>query len=150
MFYGLTTGTGNIGVSDYLAPIAPKILVGSGRVPFPRDGPITGTISRIDAFSFNLPTIGTYEVNFTVQPDQLGQLQLELNGTDLPETVASNLDSDATSGHPIVGNSFVTTTVANSILAVVNPTGNVALNIIDPVSPVTHANSQTITIKQIF
>ena len=147
MFYGLTAGTGNGGPTDYAAVIAPKTAAGTGRVPFPRNGPITGTIARIDASSFNLPTIGTYEITFRVHTTEPGQLQLELNGADLAETVAVNMNPTI-GGHPIIGSFFVTTSVINSVLAVINPAGNSpALTVTPADGASTHANSQSITIK---
>lgn len=155
MFYGLTAGTGNGGASDYAyGTVAVKTAAGTGRVPFPRNGPTLGGIvssagpsTRIDQFT--LPNIGTYEVTFRAHTTEPGQLQLELNGTDLPETVAVNMNPTS-GGHPIIGSFFITTTVINSILAVVNPVGNsTALTITPADGANTHANSQSITIEQL-
>jgi hypothetical protein len=148
MFYGLTAGTGNPSTTDYAATIAVKTSAGTGRVPFPRNGPTFG-ISRVDASSFTLPNISTYEIIFKVHTTEPGQLQLEVDGTDLPETVAA--DQNPTSGgHVIIGNAFVTTTGINTVLAVVNPVGNsTALTVTPADGASTHANAQTITIKQI-
>ena len=53
-------------------------------VSFPQDGPNSGSdISRINANSFNLTLIGTYQVLFEVSVDEAGQLILTLNGADL-------------------------------------------------------------------
>lgn len=149
MFYGLTAGTGNGGPTDYAATVAPKTAAGTGRVPFPRTGPVSGTISRVDSSSFTLPAIGTYEITFKVHTTEPGQLQLELNGADLAETVAVNMNP-TNGGHPIVGNFFVTTTTVNSVIAVINPAGNSpALTITPADGASTHANAQSITISQI-
>jgi hypothetical protein len=147
MFFGLTTGTGMIG-TDYAATIPVKTAAGTGRVPFPQDGPAIG-ITRIDSSSFTLPDIGTYEIIFKVHTTEPGQLQLELDGSDLPETIAVNLNPTS-GGHPIVGNAFITTTGVNSVLALVNPAGNsTALTITPADGASTHANSQSLSIKQI-
>lgn len=156
MFYGLTAGTGNPTSTDYAATIAVKTTAGTGRVPFPRNGPTSGSItSAIGSTSpaliaeFNLPAIGTYEVTFRVHTTEPGQLQLELNGTALEETTAGNANPTS-GGHPIVGNSFITTTVINSKLAVINPAGNTpALTITPADGASTHTQAQTLTIKQI-
>ncbi len=148
-FYGLTAGTGNGGSTDYAATIAVKTSAGTGRVPFPRNGPISAGISNVDGSSFGLPAIGIYEVTFRVHTTEPGQFQLELQGVDLPETVAVNMNGTS-GGHPIIGNAIITTTVANSILAVINPAGNpAALTITPPSVSCTHANAQSISIKRL-
>jgi len=145
----LTNGTGNPSGTDYAATIAVKTAVGTGRVPFPRNGPTVGGITRIDGTSFTLHDIGTYEVVFSVHTVEPGQLQLELNGADFPETVAVNMNPTS-GGHPIIGSFFVTTTSIDSILAVVNPSGNSTALTIAPFNGAnTHANSQSLTIKRI-
>ena len=149
MFFGLTSGTGNGGPTDYAATVPVKTLSGSGRVPFPQDGPLAGGIVRVDASSFTLPAAGTYEITFRVHTTESGQLQLELNGLDLAGTVAANLNP-MIGGHPISGNFFITTTSINSTLAVVNPVGNATSLTITPANGATvHANTQSLTIKRI-
>jgi len=149
MFYGLTAGTGNGGATDYAATIAVKTSAGTGRVPFPRNGPILGSIVRIDGSSFTLPNIGTYEVTFKVHTTEPGQLQLELNGAAIVESTAVNMNPTS-GGHPIIGNVFITTTSINSTLAVINPVGNsTALTITPADGAETQANAQSITIKQL-
>lgn len=148
MFFGLTAGTGMIG-TDYAATVAPKTGAGTGRVPFPQNGPALGSIIRIDSSSFLLPDIGTYEINFRVHTTEPGQLQLELNNVDVANTVAVNMNPTL-GGHPIIGSFYLTTTSVNSTLAVINPSGNSpALTITPADGAQTHANSQSITIKRI-
>jgi len=145
MFFGLTSGTGNGGPTDYPATVAP-----SGRVPFPQDGAVAGSIVRVDASSFTLPNIGVYEINFSVQTTEPGQLQLQLNGVVLDNTTAANMNP-ISGGHPIAGHFFITTTSVNSILAIVNPAGNATALTITPADGAnTHANCQSLTIKQIY
>lgn len=68
-------------------------------VSFPQDGPNSGSdISRIDASSFNLALIGTYQVLFEVSIDEAGQLILTLNGADLAYTVVGR----AASAHLVI------------------------------------------------
>lgn len=148
MFYGLTTGTGNAGPNDYAATVAVKTIAGSGRVPFPRNGPAVGVV-RIDDSSFTIADIGTYEINFGVQTTEPGQLQLELNGAALPETTSGNQNPTA-GGHRINHSVLITTVAPNSILAVINPAGNsTALTITPADGASTNANSQVLTIKKI-
>lgn len=151
MFYGLTAGTGNLGATDYAAPIPPKTAAGTGRVPFPRNGPSGGStiITRVDDSSFILPDIGTYHVIFKVHTTEPGQLQLELNGVDLAETVTPDMNPTA-GGHLIVGDSYITTSVINEVLAVISPVGNTpALTITPADGASTHANAQSITIERL-
>lgn len=144
MFYGLTTGTGNGGPTDYAATVAPGTAV-----PFPQNGPAVGIV-RSGPGTFTLPAIGTYEINFKVHTTEPGQLQVVINGTIIPNTTTANMNPTL-GGHPIVGTGiFVTTTVANSALQIFNPPGNSpALTITPADGSSTHANAQSITIKQI-
>lgn len=149
MFYGLTTGTGNGGPNDYAATVAVKTSVGTGRVPFPRNGPQNGPVTRLDDFTFILPLIGTYLVSFKVHTTEPGQLQLELDGVDLPETTTPNMNPTS-GGHPIVASVLITTTVQNAVLAVVNPSGNSpALTITPADGASTHANAQSLVILRV-
>jgi hypothetical protein len=154
MFYGLTAGTGNAAASDYAATVAVKTTAGTGRVPFPRLGPAAGGASApvlgvALSNSFVLPDIATYEVTFRVHTTEPGQLQLELQGVDQPATVGVNMNPTA-GGHPIIGNAFITTTVVNSVLAVVNCVGNAAALTITPADGNrTAANTQSLTIRKI-
>lgn len=151
-FYGLTTGTGNVGANDYVATVAVKTGAATGRVPFPRDNPSAnaGGIVRVDSSSFTLPLVGTYEIHYDVHTTEHGQFNLELNGVDLPWTVSANMNPTV-GGHPHVKTVLVTTFLANSVLALVNCTGNSApLTITAATGGVdTHANSQNLVIRQI-
>ncbi len=147
-FYGLTAGTGNSTSTDYAATVAVKTSAGTGRVPFPRNGPAVGIV-RVDGSSFTLPDVGTYKVTFRVHTTEPGQLQLELNGTAVDETTAANMNPTS-GGHEIVGDFLVTTVAINAVLAVINPVGNaVALTITPADGSDTHANAQTLTILKV-
>jgi hypothetical protein len=102
---------------------AATVAVG-GAVDFPNDGPSDGPIARTGVDTFNLPDIGTYRVAFSVSVTEAGQLELTLDSgagaTALPYTVSGR----ATGTSLISGESLVTTTATNSVLSVVNPTGN--------------------------
>ena len=151
MFYGLTAGTGNGGTTDYAATVPVKTSVGTGRVPFPRLGPAgSNSATNFDGTSaILLPAQGTYKITFNVHTTEPGQLQLELNGLDLADTVAANMNPTS-GGHPIGGTFIVTTTQATSIVAVINPDGNsTALTITPANGSETHANTQSLVVEQI-
>ena len=77
--------------------------------------------------SFTLGPIGVYEVSFQVGITTAGQFVLTLNGTQLPNTVFGT-DTSGT----IMGKSIITTSTANSVLTVRNPTGNASALTITP------------------
>lgn len=114
-------------------------------VDFPQNGPKTSSIARTTASSFELSTTGTYRVSFVVSVNEPGQLMLRLNGTDLPYTVAGR----ATGTSQIVGESLVTTTVANSTLEVINPSGNSPALTITPLAGGSRAVSASLVIQQL-
>ena len=148
MFYGLTAGTGNDAATDYAATVAVKTAAGTGRVPFPRNGPANGIV-RVDGSSFTLAAVGTYHITYKVHTTEPAQLNLELNDVELPETETADLNPTS-GGHLLVGDAIITTTVINSVLAVVNPTGNAtALTITPADGSKTHANAQSIQILRL-
>lgn len=133
-FYGLMPG-------DNAATVAL-----GGFVDFPSNGPTSGSgIVRTSADQFQLAAIGTYEVSWQVSVDEPGQLVLNLNGAALAETVVGR----ATGTSQIVGHRLITTTVANSILAVQNPAGNAAALTITPIAGGASAVSASLVIKRI-
>jgi hypothetical protein len=102
--------------SDNTATIA----AGSA-IAFPNAGPTSGAdIAATSGTQFQLAAIGTYMVSWQVSISETGQLVLELNGTELLTTVVGR----ATGTSQIVGIRLITTVAINSILRVVNPTGN--------------------------
>lgn len=147
MFFGLTAGTGMAG-TDYAATVAVKTGAGTGRVPFPQNGPAAGIV-RVDGSSFTLPDVGTYAITFRVHTTEPGQLQLELAGTAVANS--TTVDMNPTSGgHLLVGNCLLTTVAINQVLAVINPDNNSpALTITPADGASTHANAQSITILRI-
>lgn len=151
-FYGETAGTGNTGGTDYAATVAVYTVPGTGRLPFPRNGvsvPLVNGITRIDASSFQLATVGTYEVSWSVQTTEVGQWQIELNGVALPNTVLVDQNPTA-GGHPVSGTFLITTASANSVLAIINPIGNsTALTITPADGSETHANTPTLNIAMV-
>ncbi len=115
-------------------------------VSFPQDGPNSGSaIARIDADSFNLADIGTYQVFFQVSVTEAGQLQLTLNGDALASTVVGR----ATGTSQIVAMSILTTTTINSVLTVRNPANNSTALTITPLAGGTQPVSAHLVIIQI-
>jgi uncharacterized protein (TIGR03437 family) len=121
---GAPGANGTIAFADFYAlmPSDNSSTVAPGSdVSFPQYGPTSvGSITPVTASTFNLATIGTYQVMFQVSVDEAGQLDLSLNGAELANTVVGR----ATGTVQIVGMSLVTTTLINSVLTVRNPSAN--------------------------
>lgn len=128
--------------SDNGAPIA----VGSA-VEFPQNGSTSSSITRTGPSTFNLPVIGTYLVLFQVSVSEAGQLMLRLNGSLVP--TANSVVGRATGTSQLAGISLVTTTTSNSVLEVVNPTGNPIALTITPNAGGTHPVSAHLVIIRI-
>lgn len=124
-------------------------VAGGTPVSFPQNGPTGGGVARVNATTFLLPNIGTYQIFFQVSVTEAGQLVLALDsGTgfvELPATVAGR----ATGTSQIVGMSLVTTTAPNSLIQVRNPVGNSPALTITPVAGGTHPVSAHLVITQI-
>lgn len=115
-------------------------------VQFPRtNGPVSATISRLSATQFNLAAIGVYEVKFQVSVTEPGQLMLRLNSIEDPVSVVGR----ATGTSQIVGFSLVFTSSINTVLEVINPSGNSPALTITPVAGGTHAVSAHLLITRI-
>jgi hypothetical protein len=121
-FYALMPG-------DNAATVAP-----STAVSFPQTGPTNGIITRLSDTQFLLPFVGTYKVYFQVSVTPAAgtgaQLELRLNGTPVANSVAGQ---NVGTGQ-VTGMSLITTTVAGSVLEVINAVGNAAALIITPVA----------------
>lgn len=90
-------------------------------IAFPRNGAILNTnIGRLSNTEFILGPVGSYLVLFTVPITESGQIVLTLNDTELLYAAFGR----TTGTSQIVGNTIITTTSANSILTLRNPTGN--------------------------
>ena len=136
---GATGATGPSGGStsdfaDFFALMPPDnaatVAVGTD-VSFPQDGPTSaGMITRTSASAFQLGAIGIYQVMFQVSVTEPGQLDITLNGVELPYTMVGR----ATGTNQIVGMALVQTTVTNSVLTVRNPTGEPAALTITPLA----------------
>ncbi|MBD0384680.1 collagen-like protein [Paenibacillus sp. WST5] len=125
---------GVLGFADFFALMPPDnaaTVAPNTDVSFPQDGPISGTeITRVNASSFNLATIGTYQVLFQVGVNEPGQLILTLNGADLAYTVVGRA-------------------TGTSQLTVRNPAGNAAALTITPLAGGTRPVSAHLVITQI-
>lgn len=110
---------------------------------FPQNGSTNASITRLGPSSFNLPTIGTYLVQFQVSIDESTQLALRINGTvDLNTVVGRSTGTDQ-----VVGKSFVTTSAPNTTLEVVN-VGNSSITI-TPIAGGTHSVSAHVLIIRV-
>jgi hypothetical protein len=115
-------------------------------VSFPNIGPTSASgIAQLSPSTFNIATPGVYLVNFQVSVTEAGQLILAANGLELPSTVVGR----TTGTSQIVGVSLIRTTVANTVLEVRNPAGNLAALTITPSAGGTHAVSAHLTILRV-
>ncbi|KAF5069747.1 hypothetical protein DSECCO2_229320 [anaerobic digester metagenome] len=119
-------------------------------VSFPQDGPSGGaSIIRTSASTFQLSSIGVYQVLFQVSVTEAGQLVLTLDSgggsLELPETVVGR----ATGTSQIVGIALIRTTVSNSILTVRNPASESTALTITPLAGGTEPVSAHLVILQI-
>jgi hypothetical protein len=135
---------------DNKTTVAPGTQVG-----FPQDGPTRGGITRLNSTDFELSSIGTYSVNFSVPVNEAGQLVIGLksgggmveppNMVELPYTVYGR----ATGTSHISGEALVTTSVVNSTVDIRNPAGNAAALTITPLAGGTHSDVASIVIQQL-
>lgn len=147
------TGTSGIGgvldFADFFALMPPDnaATVAPGTdVSFPQDGPTSsGGITRVGPSSFNLASIGSYQVFFQVSVTEAGQFILTLNGADLTYTVVGR----ATGTSQIIGLAIVQTTVINSVLTVRNPAGNSTALTITPLAGGTRPVSAHLVITRL-
>ncbi len=123
---------------------AATIAAGSP-IEFPQDGLSNGIITRINASQFNIPAIGIYTVDWQVSIAEAGQLILQLNGTDIPTSVVGR----ATGTSQISGHTMIVTTSTNSVLRVVNPSGNPVALTVNPTAGGTRAVSANLVITRI-
>ena len=162
---GLTGETGQIGLTGTQGPIGLTGPIGfiyadffalmpddnlltiapGSSVSFPQNGPSNGIISRINGDQFNLPNIGTYEVNFQVSITEPGQLIIVLNSVEDSTSVVGR----ATGTSQIIGISLIQTFFINSILSINNPISESTALTITPVVGGTRPVSAHLIIKQI-
>jgi hypothetical protein len=151
---GLTGATGATGASatgnfaeffalmppDNAATVAPNTAV-----QFPQNGPTSGTIARLGAGTFNLPSVGTYRVSFSASVTEPGQLVVSVNGAQLAYTVYGR----ATGTSQIAGTALVQTTTASSVLSINNPVGESTALTITPVAGGVDPAVASLVIEQI-
>jgi len=157
-YYTTNNNTGDVinsatlAYSDFygLMPGDNSTTVAAGTpVQFPQDGPTNGVITRLDAMTFNLKNIGTYEILFQVSVTEAGQLVIGLNsGTGFQE-VPNSVVGRATGMCQIVGMSLINTTVANTQLEIMNPSGNTPALTITPFAGGESSVSCHLVIKQL-
>lgn len=126
---------------------AATVAVGAP-VQFPQNGPTSaGAITRsgVSPTDILLADVGTYEVDWQASIAEPGQLMLALNGVEQAATVVGR----ATGTSQIVGSTFVTTVAPNTILTVVNPSGNAAALTLTPTAGGTHPVSATLAVKRL-
>jgi hypothetical protein len=116
-------------------------------VEFPQDGPASAGITRQSATQFVLAAPGVYRVFFQVSVTEAGQLMIDLNGSIA--TTANTVAGRATGTSQIVNEVLITTTAPNTVLRVINPTGNATALTITPSAGGTHAVSAWLTIEQL-
>ena len=97
--------------ADNLATILP-----GGAILFPQTTISNSIITQLSSSAFNLPDIGTYEINFQVSVTEATQLGITLNGAALTSSVVGR----GTGSSQIVGVFLITTTSDNTSLSIIN------------------------------
>jgi hypothetical protein len=104
---------------DNSTPISPGMAV-----QFPRDGSTNGEITRINESTFNLKTVGTYEVQFQVPINETGQLVIALDSgsgfIENPITIVGTLSNNS----QIFGITLINISTVNTKLSILNPSKN--------------------------
>ena len=143
-----TSGGAVLAAADFYALMPPDnaatVAVGAD-VEFPNDGPILGTdITRLTATTFNLASIGIYQVLFQVSVTEAGQLVVSLNGTEIAATVVGR----ATGTSQIVETCLIQTSAPNTVITVRNPASESTALTITPLAGGTEAVSAHLTITR--
>ena len=149
---GATGPTGATGSGDFaefyaLMPPDNAATVAPGTdVQFPNDGPASlGSISRTNSSTFDLGSVGTYDVSFQVSVSEAGQLELMLNGAAVTYSVVGR----ATGTTQIVGEALVQVTSAPASLEVRNPAGNSTALTITTLAGGTMPSSASLIIRKL-
>jgi hypothetical protein len=126
---GPTGPPGPIGPSEYsefyalMPPENSSPVVAGAAVEFPQDGPSSGGILRGGPSTFVLSSSGTYRVAFTVSVTEGGQLELTLDSGSGPLPLPYTVSGRASGTSQITGEALLTTTAANSVISLINPSG---------------------------
>jgi hypothetical protein len=126
---------------DNTATIAPGTAVS-----FPKNGVSNSVITRLNSTQFNLPKIGTYQITFQVSINEPGQLVIVLNNSE----ISSSIVGRATGTSNLIGVSLLSTTIANSVLSINNPSGNSTALTITPLAGGKKAVSAHLVIVQLI
>ena len=140
---------GVVAAADFYAVMpgdnAATIAVGAD-LNFPNDGPIYGSdISRLSANTFQLASVGLYQVMWQVSVDEPGQLIVHLNAAEVATTAAGR----ATGTNQIMGLCLINTVVPNAVLSIRNPAGNAAALTITPIAGGAHSVSAHLVITRL-
>jgi hypothetical protein len=131
---GPTGPFGLISAADFYALMPednPATVAAGANINFPNNGPAFGTdITRLTSSTFNLVSIGIYQVLFQVSITQPGQLCVALGATQQAFTVVGR----ATGTSQIVGICLVNITSANTVLSIRNPTGELTALTLTPIA----------------
>jgi len=140
MFFGTTAGTGSAG-NDYAATVAAGTAV-----PFPRNGPATGTtVTRASGSTFTVASAGLYEVSWTVAFLEESQLQLAVGGAGVANTATLS-----GAGTQINSNTVLIALSAGDVVSLINPPGNAtALTVQTADGSLTHAQAPNLTFQKI-
>jgi hypothetical protein len=95
--------------------------------------------------SFNLISIGTYQILFQASINEPGQLVISLNGLEQVYTTVGR----ATGTSQLVGVCLIQTIVANSIITIRNPAGNSSALTLTPSAGGTNSVSAHLVIIRI-
>lgn len=141
---------GVLSFADFYAlmpPNNPAPIAAGEDVAFPQTGAVSASgVTRLSDTSFSLENTGTYLIQFQVSAAGPGQLELTLNGAELPYTVVGSSSAD---GSQIAGSTLVTTTAANAVITVRNPEGTGGALTLTPTAGGAEAVSAHLTIIQV-
>ena len=115
-----------------------ETIAAGSDVKFPNDGPSFGNdITRLNFYTFNIKSIGIYQILFQVSISEAGQLCIVLNTIQQDYTVVGR----ATGTSQIVGICLINITLENSTLSVRNPLGEPSELTITPIAGGTNSVS---------
>ena len=131
-----------------LMPLDNLTTIASGsNVLFPNNGPVFGTdITRLTASTFNLKSIGIYQVFFQVSVTEPGQLCVVLDTIQESYTVVGR----ATGTNELVGICLIRTLIQNSIISIRNPLGETTALTITPFAGGTNPVSAHLVITKLI
>jgi hypothetical protein len=113
---------GTLEMADFYGLVASNSITSGHAVPFAQNGPASGNITRISDTSFQLGTVGIYEVMMQIPVQNTGQVVVALNNVELPYTVAG--ESNGSNNVSLVQKVFVQTIIPNSLLEIRFPAAN--------------------------